>query len=69
MQTRDEVNEDETKPTSLVFIYGGAKPPPKGLIKAKFTYFSHFFLFLDQTCQIDYDCWPNDIKFLFDSKC
>ena len=38
------------------FLHGGAKPPPKGLIKAKFTYFLHFFSFLDQTCQIDYDC-------------
>ena len=46
-----------------------AKPPSKGLIKAKFTYLLHFFSFLDQTCQIDYDCWPNDIKFLFDPKC
>ena len=48
---------------------GVAKPPPKGLIKAKFTYLLHFVTFLDQTCQIDYDCWPNDIKFLFDAKC
>ena len=46
--------------------HSGAKPPPKGLIKAKFTSFLHFFSFLDQ---IDYDCWPNDIKFLFDAKC
>ena len=36
--------------------YGGVKPPPKGLIKAKFTYLLHFFSFLDQTCQIDYGC-------------
>ena len=50
-------------------IHGGAKSRPKGLITAKFTYFLHFFSFLDQTCQIDYDCWPNDIKFLFDAKC
>ena len=42
---------------------------PKGLIKAKFTYFWHFFSFLDQTFQIDYDSWPNDIQFLFDAKC
>ena len=52
-----------------IHSHSGAKPPPEGLIKAKFTYFLHFFSFLDQTCQIDYDCWPNDIKFLFDSKC
>ena len=42
----------------------GAKPPLKCLIKAKFTYLLHFFSFLGQTCQIDYDCWPNNIKFL-----
>ena len=42
--------------------HGGAKPPPKGLIRAKFTYFLHFFSFLHQTCQIDYDCWPNNIR-------
>ena len=44
----------------IVFAHDcGAKPPPpppKGLIKAKFMYFSHFFSFLDQTCQIDYNC-------------
>ena len=51
------------------WLHGGAKPPPKGLIKAKFTYLLHFFSFLDQTCQIDYGCWPNDSKFLFDAKC
>ena len=34
----------------------GPNHPPKGLIKAKFMYFSHFFSFLDQTCQIDYNC-------------
>ena len=44
-------------------------PHPKRLIKAKFTYLLHFPSFLDQTCQIDYDCCPNDIKFLFDGKC
>ena len=27
------------------------------------------FQFLDQTCQIGYDCWPNDIKFSFDATC
>ena len=42
---------------------------PKGLIKAKFTYLLHLFSFLDQTCQIDYRCWPNDCKFKFDAKC
>ena len=47
----------------------GPNHPPKGLIMAKFAYLLHFFLFLDQTCQIDYDCWSNDIKFLFDAKC
>ena len=63
------------KPEDFLFIvqgyysHSGTKPPRKGLIQAKFTYFLHFFSFLDQTCQIDYDCWPNDIKFLFDSKC
>ena len=30
---------------------------------AKFKYLLHFFSFLDQTRQIDCDCWPNDIKF------
>ena len=44
-------------------------PHPKRLIKAKFTYLLHFSSFLDQTCLIDYDYWPNDIKFLFDGKC
>ena len=39
------------------------------VIKAKFTYLLHLFSFLDQTCQIDYRCWPNDCKFLFDAKC
>ena len=39
-----------------IHSHSGAKPPPKGLIKAKFTYFLHFFSFLDQTCLIDYDC-------------
>ena len=34
----------------------GPNNPPKGLIKAIFTYLLHFFSFLDQTCQIDYDC-------------
>ena len=38
------------------YSHSGAKAPRKGLIKAKFTYFLHFFSFLDQTCQIDYDC-------------
>ena len=41
---------------------GGARPPPKGLIKATFTYLLHFVSFLDETCQIDYGCWSNDIK-------
>ena len=45
------------------------KTTPKGLIKAKFTYLLHFFSFLDQTCQIDYGCGPNDCKFSFDAKC
>ena len=49
--------------------HGGAKPPLKCFIKAKIKYLSHFFSFLDETWQIDYDCWPNDIKFLFDAKC
>ena len=44
----------------------GPNQPPKGLFKATFTYFLHFFSFLDQTCQTDFDCWPNDIKFLVD---
>ena len=35
----------------------------------KCTYLLHFFSFLDQTYQIDYDCLPNDIKFSFDAKC
>ena len=48
-------------------FHGAVKPPSKGLIKATFTYLLHFFSFLDQTCQIDYGCWPNDSKFLFDS--
>ena len=50
-------------------FHGGAKPPSKGLIKATFTYLLHFFSFLDQTCQIDYGCGPNDCKFSFDAKC
>ena len=38
-------------------LHGKAKPPLKYcIIKAKFTYLLHFFSFLDQTCQIDYDC-------------
>ena len=45
---------------AIIYLYsrrGQTTPPPrKGLIKAKFTYFLHFFSFLDQTCQIDYDC-------------
>ena len=50
-------------------LHGGAKPPLKCIIKAKFTYLLHFFSFLDQTCQIDFDCPPNNFKFLFDAKC
>ena len=42
---------------------------PNHPAKALFTYLLHFVSFLDQTCQIDYDCWPNDIKFMFDAKC
>ena len=44
---------------AIIYLYsrrGQTTPPRKGLIKAKFTYFLHFFSFLDQTCQIDYDC-------------
>ena len=41
---------------NLSLFTAGPNHPPKGLIKAKFTYFLHFFSFLDQTCQIDYDC-------------
>ena len=45
---------------AIIYLYSRRgqtpPPPPKGLIKAKFTYFLHFFSFLDQTCQIDYDC-------------
>ena len=43
---------------AVIYLYSrrGQTTPPKGLIKAKFTYFLHFFSFLDQTCQIDYDC-------------
>ena len=38
------------------FSHGGAKTTPQMSIKAKFTYLLHFFSFLGQTCQIDYDC-------------
>ena len=51
-----------------VFSRWAQKALLKYLIKAKFTYLLHFFSFLDQACQIDYDCWPNDIKFLLDAK-
>ena len=51
-----------------VFSRWAQKPLLKCLIKAKFTYLLHFFSFLDKACQIDYDCWPSDIKFLLDAK-
>ena len=51
-----------------VFSRWAQKALLKCLIKAKFTYLLHFFSFLDQACQIDYDCWPNDIKFSLDAK-
>ena len=37
--------------TASKFTAGPNKPPPEGLIKAKFRYLLHFFLFLNQTCQ------------------
>ena len=38
------------------FFMVGPKTTPQTSIKAKFTYLLHFFSFLGQTCQIDYDC-------------
>ena len=28
-----------------------------------------FLLFLDQACQKDFECWPGNLKFLFNAKC
>ena len=47
-----------------VFFMVGPQTTPQMSIKGKFTYLLHFFSFLGQ---IDYDCWPNDTKFLFDA--
>ena len=38
------------------FFMVGPKTTSQMSIKAKFTYLLHFFSFLGQTCQIDYDC-------------
>ena len=39
----------------IVTIHGGAKPPLKCYMSAKFTYFLRFLLFVNQTCSMDYD--------------
>ena len=51
-----EPGKKSFNPLKKKVYHGGAKPPLKCFIKAKIKYLLHFFSFLDQTCQIDYDC-------------